>query len=62
MLLQSAVKNRNFKIKSRKEETFVLYHLQRRKSGDGGAYHWLFQSIGAAQGAVSAARAALGAL
>ena len=52
MLLQSAFKNRTFKRKSRKEETFVLYHLQLRKSGDGGAHHWLFQSIGAAQGAL----------
>ena len=40
-------KNRNFKRKSRKEETFVLYHLQLRKRGDGGAR---FQSIGAARG------------
>ena len=49
MLLKSAFKNMNFKRKSRKEETFVLYHLQLRKRGDCGAR---FQSIGAARGAL----------
>ena len=42
------LRKRNFKGKSRKEETFVLYHLQLRKSGNGGAHHWRFQSIGVA--------------
>ena len=39
---------------------YIIYRLQ--KNGDGDAEHWRFQSIGTAQGAVSAARAVLGVL
>ena len=49
VLLRIGISEEN---RERKKLFFYIIHLQLRKSGDGGAHHWRFQSIGAAQGAL----------